>query len=166
MRRDARLRFFETDASRWELTMVRVVLALVLFPHGAQKAFGWFGGFGFSATQGYFVDTLDLPWLLGAAVIAIELVGPVLLLSGFATRGVGGAVIAVMIGAVTVGGHLDHGFFMNWFGQQSGEGFEFHLLAIAMSAALSLAGGGAMSVDAWLTERATPLPKAALDRAA
>jgi putative oxidoreductase len=132
---------------RWELVVLRIGLASVMWPHGAQKAFGWFGGYGVAGTQEYFTETLGMPWLLGAFVIAIELLGPVLLLAGAATRLVAAGFVAVMVGAISVGGHARHGFFMNWFGNQAGEGFEFHLLMITGAVVLILAGGGPVSVD-------------------
>jgi putative oxidoreductase len=48
--------------------------------------------------------------------------------------------------------HLQNGFFMNWFGNQKGEGYDYHLLAIAIAAALLLRGAGAFSVDRALTK--------------
>ena len=141
-------RLLATNDERWDVVALRVTLAVVMFPHGAQKALGWFGGYGFSGTQGYFVETLGMPWLLGAMVILIEFLGSVFLLVGLGTRVVAAAVAAVMVGAVLMGGHLQHGFFMNWFGNQAGEGFEFHLLVLGMAGALMIAGGGAVSADA------------------
>ncbi|MBX2801912.1 MAG: DoxX family protein [Myxococcales bacterium] len=141
---------------RVELALSRLVVAVVLWPHGAQKVLGWFGGYGFSGTQGYFVETLGMPWLLGALVIAIEFTGPVLLVVGLAVRPVAVLVAAVMLGAVTVGGHYEHGFFMNWFGTQSGEGFEYHLLMVALCAVLVVGGAGAWSVDARLRQISSP----------
>ena len=146
-------RLLETDPGRRDLTVLRIALAVVMWPHGAQKMLGWFGGFGFSGVQGYFTETLGMPWLLGLVVIVLEFAGPVLLVVGFATRAVAAGLGAVMIGAVLLGGHLQHGFFMNWYGNQSGEGFEFHVLALGIAVALSLAGGGAASVDAALRDR-------------
>ncbi|MBV1860620.1 MAG: DoxX family protein [Nannocystaceae bacterium] len=139
-----------TDETRWDLTVLRATLAAVLWPHGAQKLFGWFGGFGFEGTAGYFTDTVGLPWAVGVLVILLEFFAPLLLLAGFATRANAAAVLAIMVGAATLGGHFEHGFFMNWFAQQAGEGIEFHLLAGAMAIALLIGGGGARSADAAL----------------
>jgi putative oxidoreductase len=142
-----------TDSSRLDVTLLRAVLAIVMWPHGAQKVLGWFGGHGLSGTLTYFTDTLGMPWWLGALVIVIEFVGPLLLLVGAGARVVGVAYIAVMVGAVTVGGHLQNGFFMNWSGAQAGEGYEYHLLMIGAAAVVVISGAGAWSVDAALSGR-------------
>jgi putative oxidoreductase len=126
--------------------LLRGVLGAVMFPHGAQKALGWFGGGGFDGTMAYFTETLSLPVVLGVLVIAAEFLGSLLLLLGVATRFTAASIGVVMAGAATVV-HAPNGFFMNWFGNQAGEGFEFHLLAIAIAAALVLRGGGRWSLD-------------------
>lgn len=126
--------------------VARLTLAVVIFPHGAQKAFGWFGGYGFGGTMTYFTETLGIPYIFGLMAILAELLGPLLLAAGFLTRvaafGIG-VTMTVAMGMV----HLPHGFFMNWFGNQAGEGIEFFLLAIGLSVALCLSGGGAWSLD-------------------
>jgi len=133
------------------LTALRLTLALVMFPHGAQKLLGWFGGYGFSGTMGFLTSSIGLPAPLAAAVIAIEFFAPLLLVAGFATRLAAAGITTIMIGAiVTV--HAPNGFFMNWSGQQAGEGYEYHLLVIGMTLALMLAGGGRWSADRALTE--------------
>ena len=131
-------------------TVARVALGGVMLPHGLQKAFGLFGGYGFEGTMGFLTSQVGLPWLIAALVIAIELVGAVALIAGLFTRAAALGVIAVMIGAV-VTTHLSNGFFMNWSGQAAGEGFEFHLLAIGLGLAVLLRGGGALSLDRWLS---------------
>jgi putative oxidoreductase len=131
-------------------TVVRVTLGGVMLPHGLQKAFGLFGGYGFEGTMGFLTAQVGLPWLVAALVIAIELLGSVALIAGLFTRAAALGVIAVMIGAV-VTSHLANGFFMNWSGQAAGEGFEFHLLAIGLGLALLLRGGGALALDRWLS---------------
>jgi putative oxidoreductase len=134
-------------------TYLRVVLGVVMFPHAAQKAFGWFGGGGVSGTLAFFRDGLHLPNAIGLLVIAVELVGALALVSGAYTRVAAAAVGAVMVGAAILV-HLPNGFFMNWFGNQAGEGVEYHLLVLAIVAALVLKGGGRASVDRWLATRA------------
>ena len=132
------------------LTVLRLSLALVMLPHGAQKLLGWFGGYGFSGTMGFLTGPIGLPWLLGLAVIVIEFFAPLLLAVGLGTRLAAAGIVAIMLGAiVTV--HAPNGFFMNWSGQQAGEGFEYHILAIGMALALLLAGGGRWSLDRALT---------------
>ena len=130
---------------------LRVVLAVVILPHGLQKLFGWFGGFGFAGTMGYFTDTLGVPWMFGFAAILAETLGALLLLVGLLSRLAAFGIGAVMVtAALTV--HLPNGFFMNWFGNQAGEGVEFFVLATALAVAVVVGGGGAWSVDRYLTE--------------
>lgn len=141
--------FARLFATRAQLSgpILRVGLALVLFPHGAQKLLGWFGGYGWSGTMGFLTGKIGLPAPLAALVILIEALGPLFLLFGLLTRPVALGVIAVMIGAISTV-HAPNGFFMNWTGTQPGEGFEYHLLVIAMALALLVSGGGSFSADA------------------
>ena len=134
-------------------TVLRLALGGVMFAHGAQKALGWFGGHGIEGTMGFLTQTMGLPAVVAGLVIAIELLGSLALIFGALTRAAALGIGAVMIGAVATV-HIRTGFFMNWSGQQGGEGFEFHLLALAMVAALLLLGGGAFSVDRALTREA------------
>ena len=138
-------RLFSTDDST-ATAILRIVLGLVFFAHGAQKMLGWFGGFGFSGTMGYFTGTMHIPAPLAFLAIAAEFFGGLGLIFGFLTRiaafGIG---VNMLVAIMTV--HRDFGFFMNWTGTQKGEGFEFHLLVIAMVAFLMVRGAGAFSVD-------------------
>lgn len=127
------------------LLVLRLMLALVFFPHGAQKVFGWFGGNGFSATMGFFVEK-GIPAVLAFLAIMAESVGVLALFAGFLTR-FAALGIAVNMIICAAGNHLKNGFFMNWMGTQQGEGFEYHLLAVAISLALIIGGGGRWSVD-------------------
>ncbi len=124
---------------------LRLALGAMILPHGLQKTLGWFGGYGFEGTMGYLTGTVGAPWIFALLAILAESVGGVMLLVGFGTRlaalGVGG----VMAVAMTM--HWQHGFFMNWFGQQKGEGIEFFILALGIVAALLALGGGKASVD-------------------
>lgn len=117
-----------------------------MFPHGAQKALGWFGGPGCSQTMGLFTDQLHLPAALALLVIAAEFLGSLGLIAGFLTRVAAFGIACNMVGAILLV-HLPNGFFMNWTGQQAGEGFEFHILAIGIALALLIGGGGKASVD-------------------
>ena len=136
----------------WTGTMARIVLAVVMFPHGAQKLLGWFGGYGFEGTLGFFTKQMGLPAPLAASVILIEFGAPLLLLFGLGTRFAAAGIGAIMIGAiVTV--HASQGFFMNWAGTQTGEGYEYHLLALALVGVLLVQGGGQLSLDRWLSAR-------------
>lgn len=136
---------FQTDEA-WSSLILRVMLAIVMFPHGAQKLLGWFGGYGFSGTMGFFTGTMHLPWIVAFLVIIGESVGSLGLILGFLTRLTAASFAVIMIGAIATV-HWPNGFFMNWAGKQAGEGFEYHLLVIGMSLALLFAGGGKWSVD-------------------
>ena len=143
--------FFHTDDG-WPGLILRVMLGAVMFPHGAQKLLGWYGGFGFEGTMGFFTQKMGLPWAVAFLVIVGEFLGSLGLLAGFLTRFTAAGFIIIMLGAIfTV--HLPQGFFMNWFGQQQGEGFEYHLLVIAISAALMVTGGGKWSLDGVIARR-------------
>lgn len=128
------------------LLFQRLVLAVVIGAHGLQKAFGWFGGFGFDGTMAFFTQTLHVPAPLALLVILGETLGVVGLAVGALTRVAAFGVTASMIGAIAMV-HLHNGFFMNWGGNQAGEGFELHLLALALSVPLMFRGGGAYSLD-------------------
>ena len=131
---------FATDES-WSGLILRLTLGLVMFPHGAQKMLGWFGGFGFDGTMGFFTQKMGLPWIIAFLVIMGEFLGSLGLIAGVLTRFTAASFIVIMLGAI-VTTHLPVGFFMNWFGQQQGEGYEYHLLVIGISAALLFTGAG------------------------
>ncbi len=128
------------------LLILRVLLGIVFFPHGMQKLFGWFGGYGFSGTFGFFTGGMHIPAILAFCAIIAEGLGCLGLITGFLTRlsafGIGTNMIVA-----TMMIHDKFGFFMNWTGKQPGEGFEFHLLVIAIALALIIRGGGKWSVD-------------------
>lgn len=133
--------------------VLRVLLAIVFFPHGAQKVFGWFGGFGFSGTMGFFTGKMGIPAIFAFLAIMAEFLGPLGLISGFLTRVAAFGIACNMTVAIFMV-HIPNGFFMNWFGNQKGEGFEYHILAIAIAAALMIKGGGRASVDGLISEKA------------
>ena len=136
---------FQTN-DKFSYWVPRVILGCVMLPHGAQKLFGWFGGFGFTNTMTYFTQTAGLPWIIAFLIIMGESLGSLGLIVGFFTRLSALGLICIMVGAIiTV--HIPNGFFMNWFGKQAGEGFEYHLLVIGMSIPLLISGGGKYSVD-------------------
>jgi len=134
-------------------TILRATLALVMFPHGAQKALGWFGGYGWSGTMGFLTEHIGMPGFAAAGVILLEFLGPLLLLAGLGTRAVALGFVGIMLGAIATV-HAPFGFFMNWAGSQQGEGFEYHLLVIGLCLALVWTGGGRWSVDGRLHARA------------
>lgn len=145
-------RLLATDATAFAPTVLRATLGLVMFPHGAQKALGWFGGYGWDGTMGYLTGQIGLPSPAAAFLILLEFVGPLLLLAGLGTRAIAVGFVGIMAGAIATV-HAPHGFFMNWFGSQQGEGYEYHLLVIGIAAALAVTGGGRASVDARLQRR-------------
>lgn len=126
--------------------ILRLVLGVVFFAHGAQKMFGWFGGFGFSGTMGFFTGTMHIPAPLAFLAIAAEFFGGLGLILGLLTRiAAFGITVNMLVAIATVHGPV--GFFMNWNGTQKGEGFEYHLLVLAITAFLMIRGAGAFSID-------------------
>ena len=145
-------RIFSTDDSVAPL-IIRVMLGGVMLPHGAQKALGLFGGGGFSATMQGMSQGMGIPSVFVLLIIASEFLGSIALILGVATRFCAFGTFSIMMGAIFMV-HLPNGFFMNWFGNQAGEGFEYHLLAIGMAVALMIAGGGKWSVDRFVADLA------------
>jgi putative oxidoreductase len=146
-------RLFETNDSFVSLFQ-RVLLGSIVLAHGAQKLLGWFGGWGFEGTVAWFGDALHVPAPLAVLVILSDFFGSLLLIAGAFTRVAAFGTSATMLGAILLF-HAPNGFFMNWSGSQAGEGFEFHLLALALSLPLMLQGAGAWSLDGRLA-RALP----------
>jgi putative oxidoreductase len=132
-------------------TILRIVLGLVILPHGAQKILGWFGGYGFDGTVGFIASSLGVPSFIAALSPITEFFLAIALIVGLGTRFAAFAMAINMIVAASV--HFGNGFFMNWTGAQAGEGFEYHLLTIAMSVALVISGGGKWSLDRVINER-------------
>jgi putative oxidoreductase len=143
--------FFQTDDT-WTGLVLRITLGLVMFPHGAQKLLGWYGGFGFSGTMGFFTETMHLPWIVALLVIVGEFFGSLGLIAGLLTRFTAASFMVIMLGAITTA-HLQNGFFMNWLGKQQGEGYEYHLLVIGIGLTLLVTGAGKWSVDKVISER-------------
>jgi len=138
-------RLYATDDST-ATSILRLVLGVIFFAHGAQKLLGWFGGFGFTGTMNLFTSMLHIPAPLAFLAIAAEFFGGIGLIVGFLTRiaafGIG---VNMLVAIMTV--HGAFGFFMNWTGTQKGEGFEFHLLVLAIVGFLMIRGAGAFSLD-------------------
>ena len=130
--------------------VLRLALAAAIFPHGAQKLLGWFGGYGFTGSMGFFTGSMGIPWLLAFGVIIIEFFAPLLLVLGVGTRLAASGLAVVMTTAMLMV-HIHNGFFMNWFGTQPGEGIEYFLLAIGIALALLVSGGGRWSIDRYIT---------------
>jgi putative oxidoreductase len=130
----------------WIGLVLRLILGGIMLPHGAQKMFGWFGGYGYDTTMKFFTDTMKLPVIVAFLVIFLEFFGAIGLLIGVASRLWAIGLIAIMIGAI-ITTNFKHGFFMNWFGNQSGEGYEYHLLIIGICIAILIVGSGRFSLD-------------------
>ena len=128
--------------------ILRLTLAVVIFPHSAQKVFGWFGGHGFKGTMNYFTGS-GIPAAFALLAIAAEFLGSLGLAVGLLTRVAALGVACVMLVAMATV-HWSHGFFMNWYGNQKGEGIEFHLLALGIAVTLIIVGAGACSLDSAL----------------
>jgi putative oxidoreductase len=141
-------RLLQTDDSLTAF-IVRITVALVMLPHGAQKLLGLFGGYGFKATMNYFTSS-GTPAILAFLVIFTESIGALLILFGFTTRLWAAMLTVIMLVAITI--HQANGFFMNWTGTQAGEGFEYHLLVIGINLALIIKGAGRWSVDRQLSK--------------
>ena len=126
--------------------ILRLVLGIVFFAHGAQKLLGWFGGYGFTGTMGFFTGGLHIPAVFAFLAIMAEFFGSLGLIVGALTRVAAAGIAAIMLVAIAMV-HSHVGFFMNWAGTQKGEGYEYHLLALAIAAFLIVRGAGAASVD-------------------
>ena len=136
----------------WTGVIIRLTTGLILFPHGAQKMLGLFGGPGFSGEMDFLTGTVHLSWLIAVCVIVIEFIGSLSFIVGFASRVWAVLTIILMLGII-VSSHLDNGFFMNWFGNQKGEGYEYHLLVIGLCLATLCNGSGKFSVDTSLQKK-------------
>jgi len=134
--------------------LMRLMLAVVFFPHGAQKALGWFGGYGFHATVAFFTQKAGFPMAVALLVIAAEFLGSLGLFFGFLARLSAFGIFCVMAGAIATV-HYKIGFFMNWAGNLPAgqEGFEFHLLAMALAFSVMVRGAGPLSIDRALAGR-------------
>ena len=144
-------KFFATDKGL-SGTILRVLLGIVIFPHGAQKLLGWFGGRGFNASMRMFESNFHIPTIFALLTILAESVGAVALIAGFFTRVAALAISVNMVVAVALI-HAKVGFFMNWGGTAKGEGFEYHILAMTIGVALMIMGGGRWSVDGVIAKK-------------
>jgi putative oxidoreductase len=129
--------------------LLRLTLCIVILPHGCQLMLGTFGGSGFNAAMDYFINVEGLPAIIGYMVIFFQFFGSLFILFGFATRLVSIGMLIMFVGMI-LKSHLEYGFFMNWFGNQKGEGYEYHLLVIGMFASLITTGAGKLSLDTTL----------------
>lgn len=146
-------KIFATDSNNNTALIARIALGIVVFPHGAQKLLGWFGGYGFEGTMGFLTGSVGLPWIVGLLVILIEFFGALFLITGFATRIAAIGVIGNFIGVV-ITSHLNSGFFMNWSAQANqGEGLEYFILLFGLALVSLVAGGGKASIDTLIARR-------------
>lgn len=134
------------------LAAVRLALGTVMFAHGAQKALGWFGGYGFDATMGALTNGMHIPAPLALLAIMAEFLGGLGLIVGLFSRVAAFGIAVNMLVAIAMV-HAPYGFFMNWMGHQKGEGIEYHLLAIGLAAATLIGGAGALSLDRLFSRR-------------
>lgn len=140
-----------TTKDNISMTILRITLGLVIFPHGAQKLFGWFGGHGFAGTMHHFTENMGIPYIFALLAVLAESFGALGLIVGLGTR-IAALGVGATIGVAAIMVHVQHGFFMNWFGKQAGEGFEYHLLVVGMAIALLISGGGKWSLDRLLAK--------------
>jgi putative oxidoreductase len=145
-------KLFRTD-NDIATAIVRLALGVVFFAHGAQKLLGWFGGYGFTGTMGFFTGVLHIPAIFAFLAITAEFFGGLGMIFGFLTRIAAVGVLSNMIVAIALV-HAQFGFFMNWTGTQKGEGYEYHLLVLAVTMMLIIRGAGAASIDGRLSSPA------------
>ena len=132
------------------LTILRLVLGVIFLCHGGQKVLGWFGGTTFGDSMKMFTQGMHIPVVFAFLAIMAEFAGGIGLIVGFLGRIAAFGIICNMIVAIYMF-HYQAGLFMNWSGKQQGEGYEYHLLAIAVGLAILVKGSGALSVDRALT---------------
>jgi len=134
------------------LTLARIILATIFFAHGSQKMFGLFGGRGVSGTIAIFEQSMGIPAPLTILAMSAEVFGAVGMFFGLFSRVAAAGLLVVMIVA-PFANHLYPNFFMNWTGRQMGEGYEYHLLAIALIVTILVRGAGAISLDRLISTR-------------
>jgi putative oxidoreductase len=145
----------------WVVTIVRVVLGVVFFAHGAQMALGWFGGAGLQSTVRVFREQLRMPAPLAMLAIAAEFLGGLGLIVGVLSRIAAFGIAGVMSVALLVV-HRKFGFFMNWLGEKQGHGIEYHILVLALALVVIIKGAGAFSLDRVLYQHVSAQNRAAL----
>ena len=145
-------KFLSTDQQSWSLLVVRLALGAVLLPHGMQKALGLFGGYGFAGTVGFF-QSMGMPFIIGTLVILAEFIGSIGVIIGLGSRFMAASILLTMSGAMVLGGHINNGFFMNWFGVQKGEGIEYFILMIGLALAVVIGGSGKFSFDNLISKK-------------
>jgi putative oxidoreductase len=142
-----------TDANNSTALIARLALGLTIFPHGAQKLLGWFGGYGYTGTMAFFTTQMHISYIVALLVILIEFFGSLFLIFGFLSRLAAVGLIGIYIGAITLI-HAANGFFMNWnMIPNRGEGWEYFILLFGLAIIVLIKGGGKASIDAALTNK-------------
>jgi putative oxidoreductase len=136
------------------LLLLRLVLGVVIFAHGAQKVLGWFGGPGFTGTMQMFTAGMHIPYGVALLPVVAEFLGGLGLIVGLLGRLAALGILCDMLVAVWLV-HIHNGFFMNWTGQQKGEGFEYHLLVVVIAIVIIVRGSGMASIDRALSRPAS-----------
>lgn len=131
---------------------MRLALGVVFFAHGAGKMLGWWGGVGFTNTMGVFTRYMHIPAPFAFLVICAEFFGGLGLIVGLLTRIAALGLFCDMLVALFLV-HIHNGFFMNWNGTKHAEGFEYHILALALLFAVLIRGAGALSFDRLIAGR-------------
>lgn len=148
----------------WVIAIIRIVLGVVFFAHGAQMALGWFGGAGLQSTVRVFREQLRMPAPLAMVAVAAEFLGGLGLIVGLLSR-IAAFGIAVVMGVALLVVHRKFGFFMNWFGEKQGHGIEYHVLVLALALVVIIKGAGAFSLDQVLYQHVSAQNRAALGAA-
>ena len=146
-------RFFATNEQSWSLLIVRLALGAAILPHGMQKALGMFGGHGFTATIEGFNQYMGIPVFIAVLVILAEFAGSLGIILGLGTRFMASSIFIAMSGAMIMGGHIYNGFFMNWMGNQKGEGIEYFIPVLGIALALAIGGSGKLSFDNLISKK-------------
>lgn len=145
-------RLLNTDENNYSLLFLRIVAAIAIFPHGAQKLLGWFGGAGLQATLNSFSAYLGIPSYLAILAVLAESLGALLLVLGLFSR-VSAFGLAVTMVVAVFSAHIHNGFFMNWSGTAKGEGFEYHFIYFAIVMVIAVKGAGAFAMDSLLSKK-------------
>ena len=141
-----------TTHPNWGFSIARLTLGLVIFPHGAQKLLGLFGGYGYQGTMESLTTQMGLPSIVAFSVIMIEFFGSISLVLGIFSRFWALSLVGMFTGII-ITTQLEHGFFMNWYGNQAGEGYEYSLLVIGLALTILVNGSGKWSIDSLISKK-------------
>lgn len=142
-----------TDNKNSYALIARWAIAIVIFPHGAQKVLGWFGGAGLSNTIDFFSSALNIPVFLTIMVLFAEFLGAILLAIGLYTRLAALLIAFNFLGVLFTVIGFDQ-FFMNWSSVEAQkEGLEYFILLFGLISIVLVSGGGKASLDAKLFQK-------------